>query len=314
MSDTSSQNDLVADAIRHSWVYQLPRAVWPYAQLARWERPIGWKLLMWPCLWALALVFQQMVDRDAVFFGYHCILFAMGAFFMRGAGCTYNDLVDKDIDSKVARTKSRPLPSGRVNRRQAAVFLIVQAFGGLAVLIAISHHMFTFFLGLASLALVAIYPFMKRITWWPQFFLGLAFSYGALMGWSAFADGLAIPPVLLYLGCIAWVIGYDTVYAHQDIEDDALIGVKSTARLFAGRTRPILAVLYGCAILLWTAALVSAGVGILAFMGLAAAIIHMVWQVIRLDIHNTEQCLATFKSNDRLGFIFFAGLTLEAFV
>src|SRR6185312_2813937 len=188
------------------------------------------------------------------------------AILMRGAGCTFNDIVDRDIDDKVARTRLRPIPSGAVTTKQAAAFLVAQALLGLIVLL--QFNATTIWLGIASLLLVAIYPFMKRITWWPQLFLGLAFSWGAIVGWTSQTGNLSAPPLILYLGSILWVIGYDTVYALQDIEDDALIGVKSTARLFGARTRGIVALFYAGAVILWGVAAWLVGAGPLTLLGL----------------------------------------------
>jgi 4-hydroxybenzoate polyprenyltransferase len=305
---------MVADALKGSWVHRfLPQALWPYAQLARWERPIGWKLLLWPCMWSAALVaaaghggWNGLPDP------FHLVLFLIGAILMRGAGCTYNDLIDQQIDDKVARTRSRPLPSGRVSRKAAKAFLVAQSLGGLVVLLQFNPA--TIGLGVLSLVTVAIYPFMKRITWWPQLFLGFAFSWGALMGWPAVTGSLALPAVLLYAGSIAWVIGYDTIYAHQDIEDDALVGVKSTARLFAERTHLALALLYGLALALFGAAFATAGLSWPAFAGLTAGALHMGWQLRRLDIADPALCLKLFKSNSVFGWILFLGLVASGLV
>ena len=243
-------------------------------------------------------------------------LFTLGAFLMRGAGCTYNDLVDIDIDDKVARTRSRPLPSGRVSKKGAITFLFGQAVLGLFVLLAVSVlQVFTFWLGVASLLTVAIYPFMKRITWWPQLFLGFAFSWGALMGWSVIAGEISLASLLLYLGSICWVIGYDTIYAHQDIEDDAIIGVKSTARLFGDQTKKAITILYSLALVLflgsfWTAVPPTQWAVIPAYLGLLAGAFHMFWQLKNLDIQDGEQCLKLFKSNSHFGIILFTGLTV----
>lgn len=320
MSDTDK---MVADALRGSWVHRfLPQPLWPYAQLARWERPIGWKLLMWPCWWSLMLAVahrSQAAHAAAAYTTTYWVniaillaLFTAGAFVMRGAGCTYNDLVDQDIDDKVARTRSRPLPSGRVTRRQALVFLVLQLAAGLLILLQFDH--FTILAGIASLVTVVIYPFMKRVTWWPQLFLGLAFSWGALMGWSAVEGELALAPILLYAGSILWVIGYDTIYAHQDIEDDALVGVKSTARLFAERTVPAIAMLYTGALILFAGAFLAAGVPPLAWLGWGAAAAHMAWQLRTLEINDPANCLARFKSNSLLGWLLFAGIALSAII
>jgi 4-hydroxybenzoate polyprenyltransferase len=240
----------------------------------------------------------------------HLVLFFIGAFAMRGAGCTWNDIVDRDLDASVERTRSRPIPSGQVSVGQAGLFLVLQALVGFAVLI--SFNGFTIALGIASLTIVVVYPFMKRITYWPQIVLGLAFSWGALMGWAATFGRLDPPALLLYLGSISWVIGYDTIYAHQDRDDDALIGVKSTALLFGARTKPMLAVFYGAAVLLLGAAGWTAGAGLVFTLGLAAFAGHLVWQVVRLDIADPDNCLAVFKSDRDAGLILFAGLLLDA--
>ncbi|MCB1384940.1 MAG: 4-hydroxybenzoate octaprenyltransferase [Nitratireductor sp.] len=311
----NNTDHMVADSLRGSWVHRfLPQSLWPYAQLARWERPIGWKLLMWPCQWSLMLAVAHRAGAaaDSYTWAYglnialFVFLFLAGAFVMRGAGCTYNDLVDQDIDDKVARTRSRPLPSGRVTRRQAAVFLALQLLAGLLILL--QFNPYAIVTGIVSLVTVVIYPFMKRITWWPQLFLGLAFSWGALMGWAAVEGGLAWPPLLLYWGAILWVIGYDTIYAHQDIEDDALVGVKSTARLFAENTRPALAALYAGALVLFSAAFWLAGISWIAWLGLVAGAAHMVWQITTVDIHDPANCLVRFKSNSGFGWILFLAL------
>jgi len=302
----------VADAPSGHWVYRaLPRALWPYAQLARWDRPIGWQLLLWPCWWSAAMAAAAHAQPGAPLSSvlpslWHLFLFLAGAIAMRGAGCTYNDLADEDFDAKVERTRSRPLPSGQVSRRQAWGFLVLQALGGLAVLV--QFNWFAVALGVASLAIVAVYPFAKRVTDWPQFVLGLAFSWGALMGWAAHFGALELAPVLLYFGSILWVIGYDTIYAHQDKEDDALVGVRSTARLFGARTRQALVVLYGGALLFFFVAFANAAVPMPALAGLVAAGAHM-WRQIRvLDIDDPDQCLKLFKSNSIVGLLIFLGL------
>ena len=302
----------VADAPSGHWVYRaLPRALWPYAQLARWDRPIGWQLLLWPCWWSAALAAAAHAQPGASLSSvlpslWHLFLFLAGAIAMRGAGCTYNDLADEDFDAKVERTRSRPLPSGQVSRRQAWGFLVLQALVGLAVLV--QFNWFAVALGVASLAIVAVYPFAKRVTDWPQFVLGLAFSWGALMGWAARFGALELAPVLLYFGSILWVIGYDTIYAHQDKEDDALVGVRSTARLFGARTRQALVVLYGGALLFFFVAFANAAVPMPALAGLVAAGAHM-WRQIRvLDIDDPDQCLKLFKSNSVVGLLIFLGL------
>lgn len=302
----------VADAPSGHWVYRaLPRWLWPYAQLARWDRPIGWLLLLWPCWWSAALAAVTLASPGEPLATLlpppsHLILFLIGAIAMRGAGCTYNDIVDQDIDMKVDRTRSRPLPSGQVTRRQAWLFLMIQSLAGLAVLVQFDD--FAILLGICSLAIVAAYPFMKRITNWPQFVLGLAFSWGALMGWAAAFADLDPPAILLYLGSILWVIGYDTIYAHQDKEDDAIIGVRSTARLFGDNTKAWLIGLYGGALALFAFAFASAEAPMPALAGLVAAGAHMARQIIVLDIDDPDQCLRLFKSNSMVGWLIFLGL------
>src|SRR6202158_3049164 len=227
----------VADATG-DWVDTLaPAWTKPYLRLARLDRPIGSWLLLLPCWWSAALAAVAAHARAPNIL--HLILFFVGAFAMRGAGCTWNDIVDRDLDGSVERTRSRPIPSGQVTVVQAFVFLGLQALIGLAVLI--SFNTFTIALGIGSLAIVAVYPFMKRITYWPQIVLGLAFSWGALMGWAGAFGRLDPAPLLLYAGSISWVVGYGTNYAHQDRDDDALVGVKSPALLLGRRTKPMLA-------------------------------------------------------------------------
>ncbi len=302
----------VADAPSGHWVYRaLPRAAWPYAQLARWDRPIGWILLLWPCWWSAAMAASAHARPGDALLSvlpspWTLALFLIGAVAMRGAGCTYNDLADEDFDAQVARTRSRPLPAGKVTRRQAWIFLVAQALVGLAVLL--QFNWFAVATGVASLAVVAIYPFMKRVTDWPQAFLGLAFSWGALMGWAAHFGALELAPLLLYCGSILWVIGYDTIYAHQDKEDDALVGVRSTARLFGARTKPALVALYAGALLFMGVAFANAAVPMPALAGLLAAGAHLWRQVKVLDIDDPDQCLRLFKSNSTVGWLIFLGL------
>ena len=298
----------VADATGN-WV-DTHAPVWtrPYLRLSRLDRPIGSWLLLLPCWWSAALAAVAAGARAPSL--WHLVLFFVGAFAMRGAGCTWNDIVDRDLDASVERTRSRPIPSGQVSVAQAAVFLVLQSLLGFTVLI--SFNAFTVGLGIASLAIVALYPFMKRITYWPQIVLGLAFSWGALIGWAAAFGRLDLPPLLLYAGSIAWVIGYDTIYAHQDREDDALIGIKSTALLFGERTKSMLASFYALAVILLAAAGVAAGAGLVFALGLVAFAAHLAWQIVRLDIADPDHCLAVFKSNRDAGLILFAGLVLDA--
>ncbi len=298
----------VADATGN-WVDTLaPLWLRPYLRLARLDRPIGSWLLLLPCWWSAALA--AVAARAAGPSLLHIVLFFIGAFAMRGAGCTWNDIVDRHLDASVERTRSRPIPSGQVSVAQAATFLVLQALVGFLVLI--SFNTFAVGLGIASLAIVAVYPFMKRITYWPQIVLGLAFSWGALMGWAAAFGRLDLPPLLLYAGSISWVIGYDTIYAHQDRDDDALIGIKSTALLFGERTKPMLILFYGLAIALIGGAGFLAGGGFVFALGLAAFAAHLAWQITRLDIADPDNCLAVFKSDRDAGLILFAGLLLDA--
>jgi len=298
----------VADSTGN-WVDGLaPRWMQPYLRLSRFDRPIGAWLLLIPCWWSAGLA--AIAARAAWPHPWHLILFFIGAFVMRGAGCTWNDIVDRDLDGRVERTRSRPIPSGQVSVARAAAFLVAQALVGLAVLL--TFNGFAIATGIASLAIVAVYPFMKRITYWPQIVLGLAFSWGALMGWAAWFGRLDPAAYLLYAGSIAWVIGYDTIYAHQDREDDALIGVKSTARLFGPHTKPMLAVFYTMAVVLIAAAGYEARAGLIFAVGLAAFAVHLGWQIVRLDIADPDICLAVFKSDRDAGLILFAGMVLDA--
>jgi 4-hydroxybenzoate polyprenyltransferase len=298
----------VADA-SGNWVDSLaPVSLRPYLRLSRFDRPIGSWLLMLPCWWSAALA--ATAGGNAQHLLRYLILFLIGAFVMRGAGCTWNDITDRDLDAKVERTRSRPLPSGQLSVRSAYAFLVLQALIGLVVLL--QFNRFAVFTGIASLVIVAIYPFMKRITYWPQIVLGLAFSWGALMGFAATSARLGVPALLLYAGSIAWVVGYDTIYAHQDRDDDALIGVKSTALLFGPQTRLALALFYALAAILIAAASWAAGAGGPAFAGVAAFAVHLVWQVVRIDINDPALCHRLFNSNRDAGFLLFAGLLLDA--
>jgi 4-hydroxybenzoate polyprenyltransferase len=279
----------------------------PYLRLARLDRPIGSWLLLMPCWWSVGLAAIHAHSQVNL---WHLVLFFVGAFAMRGAGCTWNDIVDRDLDTRVERTRSRPIPAGQVTVAAAAGFLLLQALVGLVVLL--QFNWFTVYVGFLSLAVVAVYPFMKRITYWPQIVLGLAFSWGALMGWPATFGRLDLPAFLLYAGAISWVIGYDTIYAHQDREDDALIGIKSTALLFGERTKTMLALFYALAVALIALAGWRAGGGVVFALGLGAFAAHLAWQIMRLDINDPVLCLVVFKSNRDAGLILFAGLVLDA--
>lgn len=297
----------VADSTGN-WVDSLaPAYSRPYLRLARLDRPIGSWLLLMPCWWSIGLAGMHAGRFPSV---WHIVLFFIGAFAMRGAGCTWNDLVDRDLDGLVERTRSRPIPSGQVTVVQATAFMLAQALVGLLVLL--QFNRFTVVTGLVSLLVVAVYPYMKRITYWPQIFLGLAFSWGALMGWPAAFGRLDWPALVLYAGSISWVIGYDTIYAHQDREDDLLIGIKSTALLFGETTPQMLAGFYAGAVALIGASGFMAGGGLVFTVGLIAFAAHLAWQVARLDIDDPAYCLVLFKSNRDAGLILFAAMLIDA--
>jgi 4-hydroxybenzoate polyprenyltransferase len=295
--------------VRH-WSDRLapPRAR-PYLRLARVDRPIGTWLLLFPCWWGLALA-------AAAGYGWpdwrYAALFAVGALIMRGAGCTLNDIVDRDLDGRVARTAGRPIPSGQVSLAQAIAFLGLQMLIGLLVLVQFNRP--TIALGVASLALVFTYPFMKRVTYWPQAFLGLTFNWGALLGWTAATGGLDWPPVILYLGCIAWTLGYDTIYAHQDKEDDALVGVKSTALKFGAASKPWILLFYAAATVLLALAGTAVGLSWPYYLAVAAVAVQFAWQVCSLDIDDAKNCLRIFKSNRVAGWLLLAGLLAATWV
>jgi 4-hydroxybenzoate polyprenyltransferase len=305
MSDTSAR---VADSTGN-WVDTLaPEWARPYLRLSRFDRPIGSWLLLMPCWWSAALA--SGMAHDVRRLPLTVVLFFIGAFAMRGAGCAWNDITDRNLDAKVERTRSRPLPAGQISVKQALAFLVMLALVGLLVLL--QFNRFAIATGIASLVVVAIYPFMKRVTWWPQVFLGLAFSWGALMGFAVTFGRIDLTALVLYAGSISWVIGYDTIYAHQDAEDDALIGVKSTARLFGAHTHQALILFYGVAVMLIGVALASGDVRWPAWLGLAAFAAHLASQIARLKIDDPELCLRLFKSNKHAGLMLFAGLLADA--
>ncbi len=300
MTDTTQT--AASDIPRGGWVDSfLPRALRPFARLSRLDRPIGTWLLLFPCWWSIALARPELAEGARLF-----ALFALGAIVMRGAGCTYNDIVDRDFDGAVARTADRPIPSGAVSVRGAVVWLVVQLLVGLAILVQLNA--FAIGMGVASLVLVFTYPLMKRVTWWPQFFLGLAFNWGALMGYAAVAGRLDAAPVLLYIAGIFWTLGYDTIYAHQDKEDDALIGVKSSALRLGARTGPALWFFYAATVACLAAMGWQAGLGRTYQALLLAGAIQLAWQVRDVRIDDPADCLAKFKSNRLFGWLLLAGL------
>ena len=298
----------VADAVKGNWVdRRAPAWTRPYLRLSRADRPIGTWLLLIPCFWGLgaASLMQGRFTAEHLWIAVGC---SMGAWLMRGAGCTWNDITDRDFDAAVARTRSRPIPSGQVSVRQAAVWMVVQSL--LAFCILLTFYWNAIWLGVASLALVCVYPFAKRFTWWPQVFLGLAFNWGALLAWTAATGTLDWPAVLIYAAGIAWTLFYDTIYAHQDTEDDALIGVKSTARLFGQETARWLkwflaasVSLLGAGLILALGATVSVLALVVALGGVWAFGWHLAWQLRGLDIDDPARCLALFRSNRNAGLI-----------
>lgn len=295
MTNTDSR---IADAPPANWVDKYaPAFTRPYMKLARLDRPIGTWLLLWPCLWSIALAADGWPDLWLM------ALFGIGAVVMRGAGCTYNDIVDRDIDGRVARTALRPIPSGAVSLTQAFMFLGFQLLIGLAILLSLSATAIE--LGFASVLLIAVYPWMKRITYWPQIVLGLVFNWGALMGYAAVRDGLSLAPALLYLGAIGWTIGYDTIYAHQDKEDDALIGVKSSALRLGAATQKWLWGFYGAMVVGLVLSGLASQMGALYFVGVLVAAGHLVWQILTLAIDDDARCLKLFRSNRDFGLIVF---------
>jgi 4-hydroxybenzoate polyprenyltransferase len=300
--------DTVPDATTGNWVDRwAPAAAKPYLRLARFDRPIGAWLLLFPAWWSQALA-ELSLGRPCPS-PWYLALFLVGAFAMRGAGCTYNDIVDRDYDRRVARTAARPIPSGQVSVTAALVFLVLLCFVGLVVLLQLNW--FTVALGASSLLLIAVYPFAKRFTFWPQAVLGLTFKWGALVGWAAVTGALALPALVLYVGSVLWTIGYDTIYAHQDKEDDVLVGVKSTALRFGEETPRWLAGFYAGAVILWAAAALLAGAGVIFLMALALAAAQLAWQIRTLDIDDAGNCLARFKSNQVVGWVLLGGVVTD---
>ena len=295
----TATTDIVPDSERRGFIGALPPKLRPYASLMRLDRPIGTWLLFWPCAWSVALAsVEGRWDLFAWLF--------LGAFAMRSAGCVYNDIVDRDLDRQVERTRLRPLASGRVSTRSAWVLIALFCAVGLAVLAQLNFT--AAIISLASIAPVAAYPFMKRITWWPQAWLGLVFSWGALVGWPAVQGSLDLPVLLLWLGSIAWVVGYDTLYAIQDIEDDALVGVKSSALRLGDKAPQGVAIFYAIAVALWVAAIWAVRPDWLAIAALLPAALHLANQVLRADPKDGEGALRLFRSNRTTGLLIFLGM------
>ena len=298
----------IPDAAPGNWVDRLAPLSWrPYLRLARFDRPIGAWLLLFPAWWSQTLA--EVSTGQSYPNLWYLALFCVGAFVMRGAGCTYNDIVDREYDARVARTAARPIPSGGVSVLQAYVFLAALCTIGLLVLV--QFNLFTIVLGASSLLLIAVYPFMKRVTFWPQAILGLTFKWGALVGWAGVTGTLSAAAVALYAGCVLWTIGYDTIYAHQDKEDDLLLGLKSTALRFGAATHGWLVGLYAGALLFWLVAAIIGGAHAPFFLTLACAAAHFAWQIVTLDVADPQNCLVRFKSNQSVGWLLFAGLVAD---
>ena len=300
-------SDDASDIRAGDWIdRRAPAMVRPYLRLARIDRPIGTWLLLIPCWWGVALATASILGPDPLVSLWYGLLFAVGAFVMRAAGCTWNDILDREFDGRVARTATRPIPSGAVSVRQALVFLCLLLLTGLAILLAFNG--FTILLAISSLVLVALYPLMKRITYWPQAFLGITFNWGVLVGWTAVTGSIEAPPLWMYAAAVSWTIGYDTIYAHQDKDDDALIGLKSTALKFGDRTRPFLFLFYGLTVALLAVAFWSADLRWPSYVFLAAAALHLGHQAATVTFDDPQACLATFKSNTRTGLYVLAAI------
>jgi 4-hydroxybenzoate polyprenyltransferase len=303
----SNSENLIGDMPVKGWVDRLvPGPLLPYAKLMRLDRPIGWWLLMWPCWWSTAMAADASTYYlpDPVLL----VLFLIGSVVMRGAGCTYNDLVDRNIDAQVARTAARPIAAGVVSPGQAKIFLVILMLIGLAVLLSLNG--FAIILGIISLPLVFAYPFMKRITYWPQAWLGITFTYGALMGWAAVRGELDWAPIVLYIACWFWTLHYDTIYAHQDKEDDLLVGVKSSALALGPNTQPALLLFSTVFIALVAVSGWLAGLHWMFFVWLSLPYVHLLWQVVQVDINNGSDCLAKFKSNRWMGALLFVVIVI----
>jgi 4-hydroxybenzoate polyprenyltransferase len=298
----------VVDASPSNWVDRWAPASWqPYLRLGRFDRPIGAWLLLFPCWWSQALAEVNSSHHYPNLF--YLTLFAIGAFAMRASGCAYNDYIDRDIDARVQRTANRPLPSGQISPQSALIFVVTMALIGLFVLL--NFNSFTIWLAIASLLIVFVYPFAKRLTSYPQIVLGLVFNWGALVGWAAIKSTIGLPALALYAGCVFWTVGYDTIYAHQDKEDDVLLGLGSTALKFGDDTVPFVGGMYGLAGIMWLVAGALAGAHLVYFLAIVLVFLQMSWQVSTLDINDPVNCLRRFKSNRDVGLAVFMGLVAD---
>lgn len=282
----------------------------PFVQLARYDKPIGFMLLFWPCIWSLLLYSLHVGELVPISF---FILFFIGSIIMRGAGCTWNDFLDKDYDKSVKRTKDRPLASSKIKITTAIIFLIIQLFVGLLILI--QFNKLTIIFGCLSLIPVFIYPLMKRITWWPQVFLGITFNWGALLGWMSVSNNFSsVYPLFLYIACIFWTIGYDTIYAHQDKDDDLLLNLKSSAIKLGENTKYAMLIFYSIFFIIFAVILLNLSNSLIIHIAILSLLVHLVSQIIYLDIDNSERCLKIFKSNNLLGIQISFFLILEVLI
>ena len=282
----------------------------PFVQLARYDKPIGFMLLFWPCIWSLLLYSLHVGELVPISF---FILFFIGSIIMRGAGCTWNDFLDKDYDKSVKRTKDRPLASSKIKITTAIFFLIIQLFVGLLILI--QFNKLTIIFGCLSLIPVFIYPLMKRITWWPQVFLGITFNWGALLGWMSVSNNFSsVYPLFLYIACIFWTIGYDTIYAHQDKDDDLLLNLKSSAIKLGENTKYAMLIFYSIFFIIFAVILLNLSNSLIIHIAILSLLVHLVSQIIYLDIDNSERCLKIFKSNNLLGIQISFFLILEVLI
>jgi len=290
--------------------YLLPKDLYkellPWVELARYDKPIGFMLLFWPCIWSLLIYGVKISEFPPISY---FILFFIGSIIMRGAGCTWNDFLDKDFDKNVERTKNRPLASKRVSNKEAIIFLLLQLIIGLGILLQFNNLVIS--IGCLSLFPIFIYPFMKRITWWPQIFLGITFNWGAILGWLSFSNELSYYPVILYISCIFWTVGYDTIYAHQDREDDTILGLKSSAIWLGKNTKIALIIFYLTFFTIFSSTLLTIKVSVLIYILIIILFTHLLLQIFYLKINERENCLKVFKSNNSLGFIVSIFLTLE---